>query len=288
MDLCERNLKLSSPAARRRVVAFFSAFLLFGGFLLARIFSMQTFGYAKYSAMVEEQVRTASPLGAPRGAILACDGTVLACDKTVWRVYLSPIDVREEGERDGVDYATLIADGLSPIVGVSRDVILARAKKTGTLDQTVRRNVEEDVFARVLAFVTENRLEKMVHADPSVVRYYPLGTFASHVVGFTGADQQGLFGLEYYYDEVLSGEYGAFLHAKDATGRELEGVGVAYREPIPGNSIETTLDPYIETRLESLLEEIRATFDVRNRVTGIVMNVKTGAILAMATSSPFD
>ena len=288
MDLCERNLKLSSPAARRRVVAFFSAFLLFGGFLLARIFSMQTFGYAKYSAMVEEQVRTASPLGAPRGAILAGDGTVLACDKTVWRVYLSPIDVREEGERDGVDYATLIADGLSPIVGVSRDVILARAKKTGTLDQTVRRNVEEDVFARVLAFVTDNRLEKMVHADPSVVRYYPLGTFASHVVGFTGADQQGLFGLEYYYDEVLSGEYGAFLHAKDATGRELEGVGVAYREPIPGNSIETTLDPYIETRLESLLEEIRATFDVRNRVTGIVMNVKTGAILAMATSSPFD
>ena len=284
----QRNLRMAYPAARRRVVALFLAFLFFGSFLLIRIFGMQVFGYARYTRMVEEQVRTASPLTAPRGKILASDGTVLACDRTVWRIYLSPVDIREEGKRDGVDYAALIADGLSPICGVDRDVILSRAKKSGTLDQTVRRNVGEDVFSRVLAFVAENRLEKMVHADPSVVRSYPLGTFAAHTVGFTGADQQGLFGLEYFYDEVLSGENGAFLHPKDATGRELDGIGVAYREPIPGNSIETTLDPYIESRLESLLEEIRETFDVQNRVTGIVMNVKTGAILAMATSSPFD
>ena len=283
-----RNLRMAYPFTRRRAVALFLAFLTFGAFLLVRIFGMQVFGYARYSRMVEEQVRTASPLTAPRGKILARDGTVLACDKTVWRVYLSPVDVREEGERDGVDYATLIADGLSPLLGVDRDVIFSRAKKSGTLDQTVGRNVDADVFRRVLAFIAENRLEKMVHADPSFVRSYPLGTFAAHTIGFTGADQQGLFGLEYFYDEVLSGENGAFLHAKDATGRELEGVGVAYREPIPGNSIETTLDPYIESRLESLLEEIKTTFDVRNRVTGIVMNVKTGAILAMATSSPFD
>ena len=284
----ETNLKTSYPSSRRRVVVFFTAFLLFGAFLLVRIFGMQTFGYARYSQMVEEQVRTASPLTAPRGTVYASDGTVLACDKTVWRIYLSPVDIREEGERDGVDYAAVIANGLSPILGVDRDVILIRAKKTGTLDQTLKRNVGEDVFLRVIAFVSENRLEKMVHADPSVVRSYPLGTFAAHVIGFTGADQQGLFGLEYFYDEVLTGKNGALLHAKDATGRELDGVAVAYREPTPGSSIETTIDPYIETRLESLLDEIRRTFDVRNRVCGIVMNVKTGAILAMATSSPFD
>ena len=284
----ETNLKTSYPSSRRRVVAFFTAFLLFGAFLLVRIFGMQTFGYARYSQMVEEQVRTASPLTAPRGTVYASDGTVLACEKTVWRIYLSPVDIREEGERDGVDYAAVIANGLSPILGVDRDAILNRAKKTGTLDQTLKRNVGEDVFLRVIAFVSENRLEKMVHADPSVVRSYPLGTFAAHVIGFTGADQQGLFGLEYFYDEVLTGKNGALLHAKDATGRELDGVAVAYREPTPGSSIETTIDPYIETRLESLLDEIRRTFDVRNRVCGIVMNVKTGAILAMATSSPFD
>ena len=284
----ERNLRLSYPAARRRVIAFFSAFLCFGSFLLLRIFGMQVFGYGRYTRMVEEQVRTASPLAAPRGTIYASDGTVLACDKTVWRIYLSPVDIREEGERDGVDYATLIAKGLSPILGVDPDVILLRAKKTGTLDQTVKKNVEEDVFRRVVDFISENGLSKMVHADPGSVRYYPLGTFASHTLGFTGADQQGLFGLEHYYDELLSGENGAFLHAKDATGRELADVGVATRDPIPGNSIETTLEPYIQSRLESLLEEIRDTFDVQNRVCGIVMNVKTGAILAMATSSPFD
>ena len=288
MEPNKRNLKMSYPGARRRAIALFSAFLVFGAFLLIRIFGMQVFGYARYTRMVEEQVRTASPLKAPRGTIYASDGTVLASDRTVWRIYLSPVDIREEGERDGTDYASLIADGLSPILGADRAVVLSRAKKTGTLDQTVGRNVEEDVFRRTLAFVSENRLEKMVHADPSVIRSYPLGTFAAHVIGFTGADQQGLFGLEYFYDDVLSGENGAFLHAKDATGRELSRIGVATSDPIPGNSIETTLDPYIESRLESILEEIRRTFDVRNRVTGIVMNVKTGAILAMATSSPFD
>jgi len=284
----ERNLRFSSPAARRRVIALFSAFTVFAAFLLVRIFGMQVFGYDRYTGMVEEQVRTASPLIAPRGTIYASDGTVLACDRTVWRVYASPVDIREESERDNVDYSLLIANGLSPILGVDSAVILSRVKKTNTLDQTLKKNVEEDVFSKVISFISENRLEKMVHADPSSVRSYPLGTFAAHVIGFTGADQQGLFGLEYFYDDVLSGENGAFLHAKDATGRELENSSVAYREPIPGNSIETTLDPYIETRLESLLEEIRSTFDVRNRVTGIVMNVKTGAILAMATSSPFD
>ena len=288
MDDRQTNLKTAYPSSSRRVVVFFTAFLCFGSFLLVRIFGMQTFGYARYSQMVEDQVRTASPLASPRGTIYASDGTVLACDKTVWRVYLSPVDIREEGERDGIDYAEVIASGLSPILGVDREVILSRAKKTGTLDQTLKRNVGEDVFLRVVAFVSENRFEKMVHADPSSVRSYPLGSFAAHVIGFTGADQQGLFGLEYYYDEVLTGRNGALLHAKDATGRELEGVAVAYREPIPGSSIETTLDPYIETRLESLLEEIRCTFDVQNRVCGIVMNVKTGAILAMATSTPFD
>ncbi|MBO4284494.1 MAG: PASTA domain-containing protein [Clostridia bacterium] len=288
MEPAKRNLRMAYPGARRRAIALFSAFLTFGAFLLIRIFGMQVFGYARYTQMVEEQVRTASPLFAPRGVIYASDGTILACDRTVWRIYLSPVDIREERERDGTDYAALIADGLSPLLGVDRAVILSRANKSKTLDQTVGRNVEEDIFRKVLAFVAENRLQKMVHADPSVIRSYPLGTFAAHVIGFTGADQQGLFGLEYFYDDVLSGENGALLHAKDATGRELGQVGVATREPIPGNSIETTLDPYIESRLESILEEIRQTFDVQNRVTGIVMNVKTGAILAMATSSPFN
>ena len=288
MNRSKRNLCFSYPVARRRVCALFFTFLFFGSFLLVRIFGMQVFGYARYVRMVEEQVRTDSPLTAPRGTIYASDGTVLACDRTVWRIYLTPVDIREESERDGTDYAALIADGLSPLLGVDREVVRGRAKKSGTLDQTVKRNVETDAFKRVLSFISENRLEKMVHADPSVVRSYPLGTFAAHTIGFTGADQQGLFGLEYYYDDVLAGQNGAFLHPKDATGRELDALGVAYREPIPGNSIETTLDPYIENRLESLIEEIRVTFDVQNRVTGIVMNVKTGAILAMATSSPFD
>ncbi len=265
-----------------------TAFVLFAAYLLFSVFRMQVFEYAKYSAMVKEQITTTSPLHAPRGTIYDANGMVLARSKTVWRIYLSPVDIKNASKRDDIDYAALIAEGLSPLLGVNAEVIRARAEKYQTIDQTVKQDANAEEYALVLAFVKQNKLSDMVHTEATTVREYPQGTMAAHVLGFTGSDRQGLFGLEYQYDSILRGKDGSYLHAKDATGKILEGVYFSYQAASEGHSIVTTLDGYIQSQLEHTVSEIEAAFDVQNRVTGIVMNTKTGAILAMATSSPFD
>lgn len=273
---------------RRRAYILLTAFFLIGAYLLLTVFRMQVFSHAYFSDMVADQITTGSPLKAERGNIYDANGNLLATNITVWRIYLSPVDIREASEERGIDYAAVIADGLSSILGVDRDLILRRARQSKTLDQTVKKNVGSEEYRAVLRFISEKGLDSMVHAEASVTRYYPGGSFAAHVLGFTGSDLQGLFGLEYQYDEILSGTDGSYLHAKDATGKELKNVYLSYKEAIPGASIVTTIDSYIQSKLEYTVQEIEKTFDVQNRVTAVVMNVKSGAILGMATSSPFD
>ena len=148
--------------------------------------------------------------------------------------------------------------------------------------------VEENVYKEVTTFVLKHHLENMVHTEATYTRYYPMREFAAQTIGFTGADNQGLFGLEYYYDSVLSGSDGYYVYAKDAQGNEMPSGYINYIEPQNGNSLVTTIDKYMQQQLEYKIREIEETFAVQNRVTGIVMNVKTGAILAMATTSAYD
>ncbi len=276
------------PITKRRLSVILLAFLLLASYLLFTVFRMQVFGHREYARMVKEQISTATPLLAERGSIYDRNGELLASSKTVWRVYLSPVDIRAKSKEDGVDYASVISDGLSKLLDVPYDTVFSRAKKSNTIDQTVKRLVEAEDYRKVLDFIEREKLHGMVNGEASVTRYYPYGSLAAHVLGFTGSDQQGLFGLEYEYDELLRGTNGSYLHAKDATGKELPGVYLSYQPAVSGHSIQTTLDSFIQNKLETTIDEILHTFDVKNRVTGIVMNVKTGAVLAMATSSPFD
>ena len=134
----------------------------------------------------------------------------------------------------------------------------------------------------------KNDLERMVFTEAQSSRYYPENTLAAHVLGFTGSDNQGLYGLEYYYDSTLRGVDGYYLYAKDANGNALDTEYSTYIPPTDGYSLVTTLDSYIQTELESQLESIVINHNVKNRVTGVVMDTSSGAILAMATSSPFN
>ena len=108
------------------------------------------------------------------------------------------------------------------------------------------------------------------------------------MLGFTGSDNQGLYGLEYYYDDILSGEDGYYVYAKDAGGNALDTEYSDYFPATDGYSIVTTLDSYLQSELEAILETIRENHQVTSRVCGVIMDTSTGAILAMATSSPFN
>ncbi len=278
----------ASQNVKKRIIAILLVFAIGLSYLSYALFSL---GYLKnkyYSDKAYDQITTSSPLKANRGNIYDAEGNVLAASKTVWRVFVSTRDIRKASKNSKVDYARLISSALSVILSLNEDSLYKKISSSSVLDVTIKKSVSEKEYNAVMDFIKENSLEELIFTEAQSSRYYPNDSFAAHVLGFTGSDNQGLYGLEYQYNSVLSGKDGYYVYAKDANGNALDTEYSSYIPPEDGNSIITTLNPYVQTELESIIEKIRINHEVQNRVTGIVMNTSTGAILGMATSSPFN
>ena len=286
--MLKSNLSLTKVITRRRSGVLFLVFLLLGAFLVVNIFRLDFFLYGYYSDKTLDQITTTSTLKAERGKIYGANMTVLATTETTWRVFISTRDLRKNIKKDGVAYDEIIADGISGIYDLDREKLLNKIRAASMLDLTLIKEATEEQYEKTLDFIEENGLERLLLLEAQSSRYYPQGTLAAHVLGFTGSDEQGLFGLEYSYNSTLTGKDGYYMYARDANGNALPGEYTDYVEAEDGYSIVTTIDEFVQTALESQLEKIRVNHDVSNRVTGIVMDTKTGAILGMATSSPFD
>ena len=273
---------------RRRTIIILTAFAIASSYLLVNLFKIQYLGYAYYSNKTYDQVTTSSPLRANRGSIYDSNMNLLATNKTVWRIFLSPRDIKKAEKNDGKDYTALISDNLSEILSVNRDNLYNKIKESNVIDITVKKSVGEAEYNRVLEFINTYSLGGLVFTEAETTRYYPEGTLAAHLLGFVGSDNQGLYGLEYYYEKTLGGTDGLYLYGKDANGSALPGEYSTYIPAKDGYNLVTTIDTYVQRELESQLERIRINHGVANRVTGIVMDTKSGAILAMATSSPFN
>ncbi len=280
---------LPRPAIdRKRLAVLLIVFLLLTLYLLCFIFRLQIFHFGAYQEKVLEQITVGSSLPASRGTIYDRNGNVLAKNKTVWRIYLSPVDISKKSRRSGKDYASIIADGLASLLRVDRDTVYEKATKKGYLDQTVYKNADEALTKQILLFAKENKLTDMIHAEAGTTRYYPYGSLAAHTIGFTGSDNQGLYGLEAYYNSILSGTDGQYMAAVDSQGIKLPSGYTDFIEAEEGLSLVTTLDLYMQRELEHQLEQALLASDAQNRVTGVVMQVKTGDILAMATAPTFN
>ena len=272
----------------KRLVAVLLIFSFVAMYLLYNIFCLDFINHEYYKNKAYDQITTSSPLRAERGVIYDSSMNILAMTRTTWRIFVSTRDIRKATKSSGEDKAKLISFGLSSILGLDYDKLYTKFTSSNVLDVTVKSSADADEYEKVIKFVKENSLERLVFTEAQVSRYYPEGTFAAHVLGFTGSDNQGLYGLEYYYDDILKGEDGYYLYAKDANGNALDTEYSSYFPATDGYSIVTTLDSFVQTELESIVELIRKNHNVQNRVTAIVMNTETGAILGMATSSPFD
>ncbi len=273
---------------RARSVILFSALTLALIFLLGVILRMQIFSYQKYQNKVLDQVTTTSSLRAKRGNIYDSHGNILAENKTQWRIFLSPVDIYEATKESGIDQAARVASILSPLLELEYDVIYKRASNRRVIDETLIKKADESLYRTTVSAIEENNLGDMVHTEAFYVRSYPSNELLCQVLGFTGSDNQGLFGLEYQYNDTLIGKDGYYLYAKDANGNEMPNQYVSYVPAEDGNSIVTTIDSYIQEQLEYQINESMKAHDAQNRVSGIVMNVNTGAILAMATTNGFD
>ena len=274
-----RTLKRSTVIALGLVAVFL--------FLAFRIFAIQVFDFARYQKKVIDQLTTESPVPAKRGEILDAAGRVLATSKTVYRVSIFPnVIARAENAEQA---AALIANGLSLIVdGLEKQSVLDHIAHTAELERTVVRQTDTETANRILAFIGEHDLHEMLTVEAVSTRYYPYGSLASHLLGFTGSDGQGLYGLELQYDSVLAGQNGSYITARDSTGNALPTPYEAYVPATDGYTLQTTIDAYIQSSLEEQLEKTMIESGAANRVCGIVMDVNTGAILAMATGPSFD
>lgn len=276
---------------RSTFIRYTAILLLFGiaaTYLLSVIFNLSVLKNKYYREKTYGQITTSSVLKAKRGAIYDSNMNLLAKSGNVWRIFVSPREIKTAEKETGLNYRDIIADGLSVILDLDRNSIYEKISKSSVLDVTLKKSAGEDEYQKVIEFINANSLEELVFTEQESSRYYPEGTLAAHVLGFVGSDSQGLYGLEYQYDSVLSGKDGYYVYAKDANGLELDTEYSTYIPATDGASLITTIDSYIQSELEAVIENARVNHDAQNRVCGIVMDTRTGAILAMATTSAFN
>ncbi len=278
----------AKKTTKNRITAIFLLFALFSGYLIFNIWKLAFLNYDYYRDKTYDQITTTSPLTAKRGNIYDANMNILAESETKWRIFASPRDIKNAQNQDKKDYIDLISSGLSEILSIDKNKIYDKLKNSSVLDVTIKRSASEEEYRKALNFVRKNSIEKLVSFESTTSRYYPEGTLAAHTIGFVGSDNQGLYGLEYYYDKILAGTDGYYVYAKDANGNTLD---TEYSDYVPaedGYSLVTTIDSYLQEQIEAIIENIRITHNVSNRVCAVAMDTSSGAILAMATSTPFD
>lgn len=278
------NIKQTSASSRRipgRSLFILLIFMAAWCFLILKLFKLQIIDYDKYQNKVIDNIERYTTLKAERGEIYDKNMNKLATNYTVYRVFISPRDIVDEKQ------AELISKGLSDILGVDYDKILALTKKTHRADETVMKKASEQQADAVSEFILENNLKLQIHLEASSARYYPFSSLAANVIGVVGTDN-GLAGLEMQYDSFLKGESGKYITSKDAQGGQMPGKYDTYIDASNGANLVTTIDLTIQKALENQVKQAYLDSDPLNRVTGIVMDCNTGAILGMATYPSFD
>lgn len=252
------------------------------------------------SAAVEDQVRSTT-VNASRGTIYDTKMLILAQSATVETVYISPFEMVRYGEDKEA-----IAAALSRILDVDYDSIMRKWEDTASWYKTVRVKVEKDLADQVRAYVNGGFLEDpnyrykdtesakrgylcSVHLIEDTKRYYPYSSLGSQLIGFVGADNYGLDGIEAMYNSTLEGVNGRIVRTAAANGTDMLFTGYEeYHDAEDGNSIVLTLDATVQFYLRKNIEQAVADNEIKNGGMGIVMDVKTGAILGMVSVPDYD
>ena len=232
-----------------------------------------------------------------RGMIYDANMKELAKTVTVWTVIMSPRDIGSaDSERDPEAYAkqealrNKIADEVSALLEVDRDKLYQKTKKTNSAYEIVKSKISYADKQMVSDWVLENSLTNVFSLVEDYKRTYPSKTLLSSVLGFIGTDNYGLSGLEAEYDKVLAGKPGRVITAKNGWGDEMPNT-MRYEKTVDaqtGNSLVLTIDQTVQNFAEKYLEVAVKSTGATNRGCAIVMEVNTGAILAMATKGDFD
>ncbi len=248
--------------------------------LIVRLFYLQVVQADMWKEKASSQQMYSTSITATRGNIYDRNMKTLARSVTVWTVFISPAEMKEE-QRE------LVASGLSEILDVDYDMVYEKSLKTWRYNETIKKKVDNDTADEVTAFIQENDI-RGIYLTEEAMRYYPYGNLASTVLGFTGSDGSGAYGLEAYYNKALSGTDGVIASVRNAKGTAMPFSEQQIYDAEDGQSLVLTIDETVQHYLEKHLENAVQEHEVQNRAVGIVMDVKTGEILAMSTKPDFD
>lgn len=294
------------------------------GVLVYQLYVWQVRDAESYRAEAVTQQLKDTTLPAVRGSIYSANGKLLAKSSTVWNIVADPSSVLKSGATE--DQIRTAAEHIAELLGdgTTADTVYkaltASNKDTGEPYQyrVVKKGVEKPVADAILAYADSYRLQDGAAGDTSLQtedkedkkdgeaktskatrilyltseqaasRTYPYGEFLASVLGFCNEDGSGAYGLEKYYDETLAGTPGRSVAETDAYGDPLASGQADVHEAIDGSNLNLTIDENVQSIVEEYLTEAMSTFTVHGRGSAIVMNVKTGAILAMASLEQFD
>lgn len=280
-----KNMNLSN---KKRCLWALVAFIVLLAFLLGRCAWIQFVDGKELQIKAIDQQTKDKTINSKRGIIYDRNGKILAQSASVEMVSVSP---REIAEAQNADF---VADSLSQILELDRDEVYKKITKDSSYE-IIKRRVEKETAEKIRNLMsfknengkTENKL-KGVHLSEDTKRYYPYGSLAAQVIGFVGADNQGLAGVELYFENYLKGLPGRIVTAKNASGTDMPYQYEKYITPENGANLVLTIDETIQHFVEKHLEQAVADYKVQNGAACIIMNSKTGEILAMATYPSYD
>ena len=249
--------------------------------LFTKLYHWQITEHDELQSVAVRQQTLRTTVDASRGTIYDRNGTILAMSASAETIFLSPKEIMEnEQDQD------LIANGLAEILDMDAEDILKMMEKTNSQYEELKKKADDELADKVREFINENDL-KGIFLRPTSKRSYPKGTLASQVIGFAN-ENGGAMGLEAAYNDELTGENGMVVTARDRDGRSVLYQYDQYFDAENGCDLQTTLDTTIQYYLEKGVQELEARFGTGKGATGVVMDVNTGAVLAMASLPTYD
>ncbi len=277
-----KNMSNSSSRTIKLRILFACAVAIVGfAILIGRLFVLQIIDSEEYQLQAAETQLEVTEISANRGAIYDSNGNKLAMSTTAWTVCVAPNSIKDDNQRE------LVVAGLSEILGVSESYLREKCGRD-TMYAVVKARVDKETVEEVTTYASSNGLSRCIFVEEDVSRKYPYENFAASVIGFVNSDYVGSYGLEAYYDEILSGTSGKLVSARDSWGQKMPFEYDELYASEDGNSIITTINEGVQYFVEKHLELAVKEHNVQQRAACIAMDPNTGKILAMATKGDFD
>ena len=258
--------------------------------LFFKLYSLQITRHEELQSKAVSQQTRSSVVTANRGTIYDASGNILAISSTAETIFLSPKEINDalNDEENPVAWTKeILAGALAKILDISEEGILKKMARSDSMYEVLKYRVDEDIADQVRQYINDNKV-KGVFLTTDAKRYYPYSDLAAQVIGFVGVDYTGLFGLEAEYDKELQGQSGLVVTAKANGQNDLLYEYSQYFDPENGDELQVTLEATVQYYLEKGMKDMCDAFSPANGATGIVMDVRNGGILAMASFPNYD